>query len=106
MVLFSLTMLFPVAGAAEGEPDYSSSQEVIWQSGDTDCRIVAEGTEIYFRGCNIHIENDEGSTGTSNALGGCTQLTTLNLQGCTSLPEPIRRSYSSLADIVALLESQ
>lgn len=38
-------------------------------SNTSGCSLVAEGTELYVRGCNLHIENGAGSTYTNNGLG-------------------------------------
>lgn len=49
-----------VASALAADTIYSNS------SG---CSLVAEGTELYVRGCNLHVENGAGSTYTTNGLG-------------------------------------
>ena len=46
----------------------ASAQEVIAESSEG-CRIVLDGTDVFFEGCNVHIRNDLGSTSTKNSLG-------------------------------------
>lgn len=57
-------------GGFVGEDDVPAAPipDIIYGNVDG-CRIVVEGTELKFRGCNVHVENGEGSTGTVNGVG-------------------------------------